>query len=581
MTSVAAVTPGKLIVLEGPDGVGKSTIAAAIAAAMEAQGVPVKLLAFPGNQIGTLGRLVYKIHHTPAQFDVREITAAGKQALHIAAHLDAIEREIIPALQNGQHVVLDRFWWSTWVYGTVGGINPRILRRLIDVELAQWGSVYPALVILLRRKAPISRHYKVDYWQALCREYDRLASQEQGKYPQLVIGNELTLKETIAHVTDELSAKMLSDQTDDTRGRRNDARQLRLQMAVKVTDDGRSDQGLHVAPSIAPAQPSPLYDTYWRFAAERQRIFFERLEGLPPPWTDDPVLARHKFTNAYRASDRVSQYLIRQVIYGDDLPDSDDDTLFRIILFKIFNRIDTWELLERQIGTITYADYDFDAFDAVMTDALRNGRHIYSAAYIMPSGDRAFGEAMKHRNHLRLIERMMKNELPKRLADARSMQVAFDLLRSYPTIGDFLAYQFVTDINYSELTHFSEREFVALGPGARDGIRKCFTDLGGLNEPEIIRFMADRQSEEFSRLDLKFQSLWGRPLQFIDCQSLFCEVDKYTRVTDPNIRGLSGRTRIKQRFAPSSLPIDYWYPPKWGINEAASTVQRLRGQTEA
>ena len=156
------------------------------------------------------------------------------------------------------------------------------------------------------------------------------------------------------------------------------------------------------------------------------------------------------------------------------------------------------------------------------------------------------------------------------------MQTGFDLLRSYPTIGDFLAYQFVTDVNYSELTHFSEMDFVVPGPGARDGIRKCFTDLGGLNEPEIIRFMVDRQEKEFHRLGLEFRSLWGRPLQLIDCQNLFCEVDKYARVTHPDVAGLSGRTRIKQRFLPNETPIQYWYPPKWDLNEAVIASQRVR-----
>ena len=87
-------------------------------------------------------------------------------------------------------------------------------------------------------------------------------------------------------------------------------------------------------------------------------------------------------------------------------------------------------------------------------------------------------------------------------------------------IGDFLAYQFITDINYSEITDFSEMDFVVPGPGARDGLRKCFVDPGGLNEPELIRLMADLQEQEFERLGLDFQSLWGRRLQLIDCQNL-------------------------------------------------------------
>jgi hypothetical protein len=77
---------------------------------------------------------------------------------------------------------------------------------------------------------------------------------------------------------------------------------------------------LQVAPPALPpsVRPSNVFDTYWRFAAERQEIFFRRLAGAPPPWTADSILRRFKFTNAYRASDRVSQYLIKRVIDAGD-----------------------------------------------------------------------------------------------------------------------------------------------------------------------------------------------------------------------------------------------------------------------
>jgi len=318
---------------------------------------------------------------------------------------------------------------------------------------------------------------------------------------------------------------------------------------------------------LAPAKVSEVYESYWRFAAERQAAFFRRARGEQRPWTHNPVLMIYKFTNAYRASDRVSQYLIRQVIYRDDLPKSPREVFFRIVLFKLFNKIETWELLERAFGLITFEDYCFTAYDEVLTRAMHAGVRIYSAAYIMPPGSRAFGQSAKHQNNLLLLERMMADRLPERLAQTRTMQEGFEKLRAYPTIGDFLAYQFITDINYSEITDFSEMDFVVPGPGARDGLRKCFADPGGLNEPELIRLMADLQEQEFERLGLEFQSLWGRRLQLIDCQNLFCEVDKYARVAHPNIAGRTGRTRIKQKFEPKPAPIDLFYPPKWSLND--------------
>ena len=328
-----------------------------------------------------------------------------------------------------------------------------------------------------------------------------------------------------------------------------------------------ADDGL--LPDLGRLQPSPVYNTYWRFASERQCVFFRRLERRPPPWTHDPVLRAYKFTNAYRVCDRVSQYLIRNVIYRSDLPSGPDDVVFRILLFKLFNKIETWELLEKALGPLTLAEYSFKRYDQVLGRAMTRGQKIYSAAYIMPSGG-SLGNERKHRNHLTLIEHMIRGELPTQLAKAESMQQAFNLIRSYPTLGDFLAYQYVTDINYSTITSFTEMEFVVPGPGAINGIRKCFTDTGGVTDTDVIRIMAERQEAEFDRLGLDFRTLWGRRLQLIDCQNLFCEVDKYARVVHPEASGASGRTRIKQKFRPNEDLIEYWYPPKWEINDAVA-----------
>jgi hypothetical protein len=313
-----------------------------------------------------------------------------------------------------------------------------------------------------------------------------------------------------------------------------------------------------------PAKATVVFDTYWRFAVERQEIFFRRLSGSPPPWTSDGILIRHKFTNVYRASDRVSQYLIRNVIYSG--PNEPDELFFRVILFKIFNKIETWELLLKSLGGITYSDFSIERYDRVLSGAKQAGQSIYSAAYIMPTGGKALGEPLKHRMHLSLLQRMMRDELPARVFGAKNMQAVFELLKGYPTIGDFLAYQYAVDLNYSDLMNHSENDFVVPGPGARDGLRKCFVDRGGLNEAELIKVVAERQAEQFQRLGLSFRRLGDRPLQLIDCQNLFCEVDKYSRAKHPEFVGHTGRTRIKQIFHPrGTLPVP-WYPPKWGIN---------------
>ena len=311
-------------------------------------------------------------------------------------------------------------------------------------------------------------------------------------------------------------------------------------------------------------QPTAVFDTYWRFAAARQEIYEARLSGKAPPWSYDPVLAQYRFTNCYRAADRVSQYLISQVCYSGN--PAWEEVFFRVLLFKIFNRIATWRLLTAHLGQLDWARYDFATYDTILSKSLGAGNRIYSAAYIMPPP--RLGEGRKHSNHLRLLEIMMNDHAPDKVAHAPSMSAAFHMLTSYPGIGAFLAYQYLIDLNYAAGLTFSEMDFVIPGPGARDGIRKCFGAAADGIEAEVIRYMADTQDENFSRLGLRFTGLRGRPLQLIDCQNLFCEVDKYARIVHPEIVGISGRTRIKQTYRRDPAAVSAWFPPKWGLNKS-------------
>jgi hypothetical protein len=309
-------------------------------------------------------------------------------------------------------------------------------------------------------------------------------------------------------------------------------------------------------------RPSPVFDTYWRFAAERQAVYDARIAGLRGPWTDDPILRSHRFTNCFRAADRVSQFVIRHVAWTGE--QSAEEVVFRILLFKLFNKVSTWQLLERELGTLAWATFDESAYDRTLSRAFARGERLYSAAYVIPPP--RLGAERKHTNHLRLLASMMRAEVPRRLAASSGLQEAFEVLRAFPAMGDFLAYQFVIDLNYSSALNFDEMEFVVAGPGARDGIRKCFGPAAAGIEAQVIAYMAEHQREHFDRLGLRFTGLRGRPLQLIDCQNLFCEVDKYARVAHPEIAGISGRTRIKQRFAAVAEPMSAWFPPKWGIN---------------
>ncbi len=313
--------------------------------------------------------------------------------------------------------------------------------------------------------------------------------------------------------------------------------------------------------------PTVVLDSYWRFAAERQAILCSRLTGKLGPWTFDPILRAYRFTNAYRVADRVSQYLICEVQQRIDRSQEPSEVFFRTILFKLFNRISTWETLENALGPLAWATFDVALAGSILDALYGAGTRIYSAAYIMPPPN--LGHTRKHRNHLALLERMMEDRLPDRLRQAPSLAEVYERLLRYTGLGPFLAFQYAIDLNYSDLLDFDENDFVVAGPGALDGIAKCFVSTSGRSAAAVIEWMVENQDAEFARLGLTFQRLGGRRLHLIDCQNLFCEISKYARVAHPDVRGISGRTQIKQAYRIDPKPAQPIVLPRRWIAQVA------------
>lgn len=307
-----------------------------------------------------------------------------------------------------------------------------------------------------------------------------------------------------------------------------------------------------------------VYDLYWYFAYERQNIFWKKINGENAPWTNDKILQEYKFCNSYRVNDRVSQYLLKNVIYNGKKY-SNEDMLFRILLFKLFNKESTWELLINNFEDVTLKTFSMEEYSKVLEEAILNGVKIYNDAYIS-CANKAFGYDRKHDNHLALLNKMFKEDrIQEKIIKCKTMEEAFNIIKSYSLIGNFMSYQLVTDINYSEVVDWKEDEFTVVGPGSRRGIKKCFIDKGNMTDEDIIKYMYKHQDIEFKRLNLEFKRISNRPLQLIDCQNIFCELDKYCREAIPNLK--SNRTKIKKHYVPKIEKINYIYPKKWKISK--------------
>jgi hypothetical protein len=147
---------------------------------------------------------VYAVHHDPASHGLSTVHPSAIQALHVAAHIDAIYQWIRPSLEAGSTVILDRFWWSTWVYGTASGMSDRMLERLIGAEQEAWGGIRPSPLVLLHRDSPLREDAKTPDWQELHDLYMRLSERESASHPVELVRNDGSFDDTLKAITDAI-----------------------------------------------------------------------------------------------------------------------------------------------------------------------------------------------------------------------------------------------------------------------------------------------------------------------------------------------------------------------------------------
>lgn len=132
---------GKFLVLDGPDGAGKSTQLQLLASKLQSQGAPVKLCRDPGGTaIGDRIRSVLLDH------DLSEMHVNCETFLFMASRAQLVGEVIRPALNAGITVICDRFVTSTCAYQGAAGYDPR---RVIDLARFAIDHCWPDLTIIL------------------------------------------------------------------------------------------------------------------------------------------------------------------------------------------------------------------------------------------------------------------------------------------------------------------------------------------------------------------------------------------------------------------------------------------------
>jgi len=133
---------GRFIVLDGPDGCGKSTQAGLLAEWLQKQDVPTVSFRDPGDT--NIGEKIRQILLSPEH---NAMDTRTELLLYMAARAQLWAEKIAPALGKKQCVVLDRWLSSTCAYqGCAGGFG---MEKVIKIATDCLERVWPDLTIIL------------------------------------------------------------------------------------------------------------------------------------------------------------------------------------------------------------------------------------------------------------------------------------------------------------------------------------------------------------------------------------------------------------------------------------------------
>lgn len=278
---------------------------------------------------------------------------------------------------------------------------------------------------------------------------------------------------------------------------------------------------------------------YIDFVVERHKVYEARLVGAPQPWTEDPVLARRKFTNVFRVLDPGTQYVLNTLLEPEG---TERDNLMRMFLYRYTGVIKAWDYLDVMFGMPTVMDLEevrqhFRTYrggapaatkgrwSGEPTTQHKSERPIFTGAYVVsPLGNTKGSDKLDSVINYakRLFDPSSPDDIMRNWRACCLNSSRFDVLRSQHGTGDFMAMQILTDWGYTPFCGEDlEDTFVVAGPGCRKG--------AALINPtaKATEVIAWAQATLWTHPECPM--LGDRPPSLMDVQNTLCEFSKYHR----------------------------------------------------
>lgn len=288
------------------------------------------------------------------------------------------------------------------------------------------------------------------------------------------------------------------------------------------------------------------------FARARHDIYLRREAGEPSPWTDDPVLHRFRFTNVYRELDATTIWFAKNV--RDPMRHS-PDVLLATVLFRWFNRIVTGDAIFNQLGAYDNGGsvrtawnqlkvtHNVDHLEGAIRLFCGNGPYV-TGAYIIktPDGmDKLNGVIWCVNQFLNGVTKTSGGgsigdafTLGMELLDTQSwsLEETWEMLRQFPYLGDFMAYEIVTDLRHTDLLKNATDiySWANPGPGAMRGLNRLHGRNLNHRQPKHV-FVCEMRDllEKVTRTMEWPQNPSGLSVEMRDIEHTLCEFDKYER----------------------------------------------------
>jgi hypothetical protein len=268
--------------------------------------------------------------------------------------------------------------------------------------------------------------------------------------------------------------------------------------------------------------PSLLY-----FVWEREVIRIVKSRGGEQPYTKDPVLAKYKFTNIHRRDDRVSRWIINNVIQPNA---QRQDLWFILLITRIINWPPTLQfLIDKDILFQSIQAFNPEKFSAAVEDFKSRGNKVYSGAYMVyptkmdPGGVKSLAIA----KHIILPAASLSYEIDHILFSfTPNIERFVKRLTTSFGISSFMAGQVAADLTYCEQLGTAEDllTYAPIGPGSSRGLNYLLNRL-----PHALWTQQNFNNELTKIRNLIVSEIGIDDLTLHDVQNVMCEYSKYCR----------------------------------------------------